>query len=725
MRQLFYTPGGSLAVREVPPPSLNDQSVLVANVRSVISSGTEREAVEKGTESLVRKAMRRPELLRQFADKARREGVAPAVGAVRGRMAQLTPLGYACAGHVLAVGSHVTGLVPGQAVACAGAEYAHHAEIVAVPRNLVAAIPEGVDLEAAAFATLGAIAMQGLRRADLSFSETVVVLGLGLLGLLAVQIASAAGYRVIGVDVDDARVELARQLGAFLAINSQTEDAVAATFAATSGLGADAAVIYAATPSSDPMNLAFDLCQQHGRVVAVGSFGMNIDRERMYRKELDFVMSTSYGPGRYDALYEEGGVDYPIGYVRWTENRNMQAFLDLLEGGRVDVRPLVSGRYPIESAPEAYARLQDGRKPLALVLTYEEAHLSQEETARQPAAIGRRPVPTDRPIGVAVLGAGSFVRSVHLPVLKGLPDDYCIGAIVSAHGQKASVVAEQYGASLATTDLLEVLGQPSIDLALIGTRHDLHAQMVLESLAAGLPVFCEKPLCLTPAELDLITAAQSETGLPVWVGFNRRYSQLAVAVRDALRGVRRPVAMSFRVNAGPLAAGHWLQDPRIGGGRLIGEGCHFFDLMLFLLDEEGHPATPVIVQAISAPSDGVFGARDNVGVTVRFDDGSLASVLYTAAGNAALGKERIEVHGGGASFVIEDFVTLSNYGAPLPGQPRDGTVRLKKPDKGIARQWVEIGKAMRGEPSEAISYNAVQRAMTLTFRADAALRGEG
>jgi len=279
MRQLFYTPGGSLAVREVPPPALNDLSVLVANICSVISTGTEREAVAKGTEGLVRKAMRRPELVRQFADKARRDGVAAAVGAVRGRMAQLTPLGYACVGRVLAVGSHVTGVVPGQLVACAGAEHAHHAEIVAVPRNLVAAIPSGVDPDAGAFATLGAIAMQGLRRAEVSFGECVVVLGLGLLGLLAVQVASAAGYRVIGIDIDDTRVELAQQLGAFAAINSQSVDAVSATIAATSGFGADAVVVYAATPSSDPVNLAFDLCRQRGRVVAVGAFGMTIDRE--------------------------------------------------------------------------------------------------------------------------------------------------------------------------------------------------------------------------------------------------------------------------------------------------------------------------------------------------------------------------------------------------------------------------------------------------------------
>ena len=725
MRQLFYTPGGSLAVREVPPPALADGSVLVTNACSVISTGTERDAVRLGTESLWRKALRRPQLVRQFVDKTRREGLAASVGKVHEKTAELKPLGYSCAGHALSVGRAVADLSPGQRVACAGAGYAHHAEIVAVPRNLVAPIPPGVDLEAAAFTTMGAIAMQGLRRANCQCGETVVVLGLGLLGLLAVQIARAAGYRVVGLDIDDARVTLARQLGAEAAFNSATGDVLAQVKALTGGLGADALVIYAATPSSEPVNLAFDLCRQRGRVVAVGAFGMELDRERMYRKELDLVMSTSYGPGRYDPLYEEEGIDYPIGHVRWTENRNMQAFLVLLASGQVDVRPLISGRFPIERAPKAYALLQDDIRPLALLLTYEPSNVQHPASSIQhPVSSIQHPVSSDQPIGVVVIGAGGFVRSMHLPALQARPADYSITAVVTAHGEKAATIARQYGASLATTNYREALAASGVHLALVGTRHHLHAPMVLDALAAGLPVFCEKPLCLTPDELEEIRSAVAETGLPVWVGFNRRYSPLAVALKQALNDLRRPALITYRVNAGVLPADHWTQDLSVGGGRLIGECCHFFDFFHFLLDRPDAPVTPVEVSTSVVPTDRGVVARDNFVVSVRFDDGSIASLVYTALGHLDLPKERVEVHAAGASLVLDDFVTLTGYGLALPGASRGNATHLKRQDKGIAQQWREVARALRGKPSQAISFDAVCRAMELTFRAEAALRGE-
>jgi len=725
LRQLFYTPGGSLAVRDVPPPALTDGSILVANACSVISTGTERDAVRLGTESVWRKALRRPQLVRQFIDKTRREGLAAALGKVQEKTAELKPLGYSCAGHVLSVGRTVADLSPGQRVACAGTGYAHHAEIVAVPRNLVAPIHPGVDFEAAAFTTLGAIAMQGLRRAELTFGETVVVLGLGMLGLLAVQIGRAAGYRVIGLDIDAERVALARQLGAEAAFNSATEDVLAQVEALTNGRGTDAVVIYAATPSSEPVNLAFDLCRQRGRVVAVGAFGMELDRERMYRKELDFVMSTSYGPGRYDSLYEEQGVDYPIGHARWTENRNMQAFLALLASGQVDVQSLISGRFPIERATEAYALLESDPRPLALLLTYEPSNVQRPASSVQcPASSIQYPVSGDQPIGMAVIGAGNFVRSVHLPALQAQPNDYRIAAIVTAHGETAATVAQRYGVPLATTDHREALAAEGIHLALIGTRHHLHAPLVLDALAAGRAVFCEKPLCLTREELEEIRIAVAETGLPVWVGFNRRYSPLAVALKQALDGLRRPALITYRVNAGFLSADHWTQDPTVGGGRLVGEGCHFFDFFHFLLDRPDTPVTPVEVSGAVIPPGGTAVARDNLVVSARFDDGSVASLIYTALGHPDLPKERIEVHAAGHSLVLDDFVTLTGRGVTLPRASKGNTIRLKQQDKGIARQWREIARALRGEPNQAIPFDAVCRAMELTFRAENGLRGE-
>ena len=724
MKQLFFR-GGAVIVDDVSPPACGQRQVLVANSCSLISTGTERSAVKAGTESLIQKALKRPELVRRMIDKVRTDGIRSTLRLVQGRRDEPHSSGYATAGVVLSIGHQVADLAPGQRVACAGAGYAHHAQIVAVPRNLVAPIPPGVDFEAAAFTTLGAIAMQGLRRAGLTFGETVVVLGLGLLGLLAVQIARAAGYRIIGLDIDDERVALARQLGADAAFNSATDDVLAQVKALTDGLGADGVVIYAATPSSEPVNLAFDLCRQRGRVVAVGAFGMELDRERMYRKELDFVMSTSYGPGRYDSLYEEQGVDYPIGHVRWTENRNMQAFLTLLASGQVDVQPLISGRFPIERAPEAYALLQSDARPLALLLTYEPSNVQRPTpNVQQPATSIQYPVPNDQTIGVAVIGAGGFVRGMHLPALQSQPADYRIAAIVTAHGETATTVAKQYSAPLATTDHREALAAEGIHLALIGTRHHFHAPLVLDTLAAGKAVFCEKPLCLTREELDEIRIAVAETDLPVWVGFNRRYSPLAVALKQALDNLRCPALITYRVNAGSLPADHWTQDPAVGGGRLVGEGCHFFDFFHFLLDRPDGPVTPVEVSAAVVPKSGGVVARDNFVVTVRFDDGSVASLTYTALGHTDLSKERVEVHAAGASLVLDDFVTLTGYGVTLSGASRGNMIRLKRQDKGITQQWREIARALHGEPSQAISFDAVWRAMELTFCAEDTLRGE-
>ena len=723
MKQVFYNPGGGLIVRDVPPPALTDGSVLVANAYSVISAGTERNAVRLGTESLWRKALRRPQLVQQFRDKLKRDGLGAALGKVRERTAELKALGYSSAGQIIAVGRAVSDLAPGQRVACAGAGYAHHAEIIAVPRNLVVPIPAKVTLEAAAFTTIGSVAMQGLRRAQAHFGETVVVLGLGLVGLLAVQIGRAAGYRIIGLDIDEERVPLARQLGAEASFNSAADNVVEQIMALSDGFGVDVVIVYAATPSSEPVNLAFDLCRQRGRVVAVGSFGMDLDRERMYRKELDFAMSTSYGPGRYDPLYEESGIDYPIGYVRWTENRNGQAFLAQLASGQVDVRPLISGRFPIERAPEAYAQLECDTRPLTFLLTYEpDTHQSVTPLSQETRSWQVGPLP--RPVGVAVLGAGAFVREKHLPALKAQPADYRIAVIVTAHGEKAVSIAEQYGASLATTDHREALASSEGHLALIGTRHDLHVPLILDALAAGLPIFCEKPLCLTPEELEEIQTAVTETGLPLWLGLNRRYSPLAIALKQALDGLRRPAQITYRVNAGFLPAGHWTQDPTVGGGRLVGEGCHFLDFFHFLLDRPDALVTPVeVMGAAIPPGDGVV-ARDDFSLSVRYDDGSLATLVYTALGHPDLPKERIEVHAAGVSLVLDDFVSLTGHGVALAGASRGNTLRLDRQDKGVAQQWREIAKALHEEPNEAITFDAIYRTMRLTFWADRVLRGD-
>jgi len=716
-------------VEEVPPPHCPPKCILVANAYSVISTGTERSAVRAGTETLVQKALRRPDLVRRVVQKIRTDGVRATLDLIRDRYDEPRPSGYSSAGTVVSVGNQILDISPGQKVACAGAGYANHAEVIAVPRNLAVPIPAGLDLEAASFSTLGAIAIQGLRRSNCQFGETCVILGLGLLGLLAVQIGRAAGYRIIGLDIDDRRIALAEELGADAAFNSSKVDVRARILSLTQGLGADAVVIYAASPTSDPVNLAFDLCRQKGRVVGVGAFGMALDRDRMYRKELDFVMSTSYGPGRYDPHYEEESVDYPVGYVRWTENRNMQAFLHLLETGQVTVEPLISGRYPIEQATEAYGQLQGTARPLAMLITYPDATRSAKASTALPAAdrspAKRYPLAPGQSIGVGIVGAGGFVKGVHLPTLHAQSSKYHISAVATAHGERATTLARKYGADLATTDSGQVMISPDVDLVLIGTRHNLHAHLVLKALASGKAVFSEKPLCLNPEELEEIRDAVNESGLPVWVGFNRRYSPLARALKKTVDALPRPCLISYHVNAGFLPADHWTQDPAVGGGRLVGECCHFFDFFYFLLDRPGTPATPTRVSASMIPPNGDnVVARDNLIVTVQFDEGSIASLTYTALGHSDLPKERVEIHGAGASVVLDNYVSLEGYGIEIPEATKGNRIQLAQPNKGITEQWQQIANAMHGEQDHAIPFEETYRAMALTFQAEAALRGD-
>jgi len=721
MQQVFLK-NGQIAVEDVPAPTPGEKEVLVANAFSLISSGTEGAAVKSGAGGLLQKALHRPDLVAKVWQKVREEGIRRTWERVREKAGQPQPLGYSTAGYVLATGRLVTDIAPGEPVACAGAQCAHHAEIVAVPRNLVAKVPAGVDLQGAAFATLGAIALQGLRRAEPQLGETVVILGLGLLGLLAVQLARAGGCRVVGIDVDRERVELAARLGAELALHAPTCDAVREVLAFTNGFGADAVVIYAATPSSDPVNLAFDLCRQRGRVVGVGAFGLDLDRERMYRKELDFRMSTSYGPGRYDPVYEEEGVDYPVGYVRWTENRNLQEFLRLLSCGRMQVKPLITATFPVERAPEAYGLLQGDKKPLGVLLAYpaREGTLPDRDGIRAAARVNLRPRPAPAAgrLRVAVVGAGSFTREVHLPNLAALRDLYQIRAVVTAHGENAKSLAEKYGAVYAATDYRQVLADPEVDLVLIGTRHNLHYPMVMEALAAGKPVFVEKPLCLSREELEEIKRKIEETGLPVFVGFNRRHSPLARKLKEELARLPPPYLIHYRVNAGFLPADHWTQDPAVGGGRLIGEGCHFFDFFNFLVEREA-----VAVTARALPVDGgQVVAQDNFTATVAFADGSQATLLYTALGHTEMEKERVEVFAGGKSFVLEDYRRLTLYGAPHTGgwkRVRGQTyiLELLAQDKGWREELRALAAALRdAADAQGLTVSPLQ-AMAVTLAA--------
>ncbi|RJQ28512.1 MAG: oxidoreductase [Peptococcaceae bacterium] len=686
--------GKQVVVEDVPAPAPGEKEVLVAAAYSLLSSGTERAMLQESAAGLAGRVMGNPRLFRMGWQMLREQGIKQVWRTVQEQAAMPVPLGYSMAGRVVAAGRLVSDLVPGEEVACGGARYAHHAELVAVPRNLVARVPAGVDLQAAAFTTLGAIAMHGLRRAGLQFGETVVITGLGLLGLLAVQMAKAAGCRVVALDTDKERVALAAGLGADLSLPANGAGVAGEVYRFTRGLGADAVVICAATASHEPVNQAFDLCRQRGKVVGVGVFGMHFDRERMYRKEVEFLMSTSYGPGRYDPYYEEEGIDYPAGYVRWTENRNFQEFLWLLASGKVRTGLLVSAVFPLEKAGEAYDLLADGRKLPGILLEYPSFNKGEFVPAVLPRELDSEKLAPGLTavrgkIRVAVVGAGSFVGRTHLPNLASLPDHFHLRSVVTVRGEKAAFLAQKYGAGYASADYREVLDDPVVDLVLIGTRHNLHYPMIMQALERGKAVFCEKPLCLTAAELADIREKVENTGLPVFTGFNRRHAPLAVKLKEVLAFLPRPYFIHYRVNAGFVPADHWSQDLATGGGRIIGETCHFFDLFLFLVER---PVVKIQVNAIPVDGRAVI-ARDNIAVQVQFADGSLANLLYTSLGHRALPKERLEVFAAGKSLVLDDYHTLEMYGLNVEGK---GKIRLRKPEKGWREELVALAGYLGG-----------------------------
>jgi predicted dehydrogenase/threonine dehydrogenase-like Zn-dependent dehydrogenase len=655
MKQVVLRNGQPL-VAEVPAPSPEPGRVLVANAASVISSGTERASISEGGGSLPMRAVRNPDLVMLTLRHAREHGVRDTVELVRNAVSDDTALGYATAGIVLDTGG-LGDFTVGQAVACAGAGRANHAEVVSVPGNLVASVPDEVSLRDAAFTTLGAIAMQGVRRATPALGERVVVVGLGLLGLLTVQILGAAGCVVVGVEPDAERRELAVKLGAEQAWAPDGAAEVVREWAG--GIGADTAIVTAASASSAIVNGAIAMVRRKGRVVPVGDVGLELDRGALYPREADVLISTSYGPGRYDPIYEEGGVDYPISYVRWTENRNMQEFLRLLASRQVTVEPLVGLELPVERALEAYDALRSQPPPLAAVLRYPDPR--ERPTAQVTAEavyVGRtrRSVPSgDRQtVRVGLVGPGSFVRATHLPNLRA-DGAAPVVAVAARRGTVATDVARAVGGEAqAFTDWHRVVEHPDVDLVLIGTRHDSHAEIAAAALRAGKAVFVEKPLGLTREEIDDVWDAGAGRDAYLAIGFNRTFAPLSQTLQAELAKVSGPLQVVIRVNA-PLPAEHWLNDPDQGGGRILGEACHFFDYANWLC------GTPLSVSGAAARETGSVRTVQNASITISYDTGSVASVHYSGLGPASLPKERIEVLAGGRAWVLDDFQRLVSF----------------------------------------------------------------
>jgi len=727
MKQVLLKEGRAI-LEEVPVPSAEPGRVLVRTAFSVLSAGTERAALHAGEASSLLDRATDPASVRKAIELLRSEGPSGLFDRVRAaREPRAAAPGYAASGWVQSAGAGVLDLGPGTAVACAGAGHASHAEWIAVPRQLVVPVPQGLPLDEAAFATLGSIALQAVRRSAVQIGECVVVLGLGLIGNLAAQIARAGGARVLGFDLDPARAARGRALG-IEAHDLGARDPRQEVPRATQGLLADAVLICAAARGAEIANLAMRLCRRKGRVVIVGDVGLDLDRSLMYEKELDVLISTSYGPGRYDPMYEDKGIDYPPAYVRWTLNRNMGAFLDLVRGGRVAVRPLIDRVTRLEDAASAYQAIDDDTnagRPIGVLLSYGETAAAppQAPSPAVPSAPATITPRTDgiealsepaRAIGVGVCGAGGFVKTVHLPALKRARG-FRLHAVATSSPLNARDTARRFGMSHATTDLREILGDPDVDLVLVGTRHHLHAPQALQALRAGKHVLVEKPLCLEEAQIAPLLEEARRARRLLAVGFNRRYSPLARRSREILRRLDGPALFVYRVNAGALPPGHWLQDPETGGGRIVGECCHFLDLMLYLaggVEVEG-------VRAAALPSDGAGVINgDSFAAMLRLPDGSEAVLVYTGLGDPGLPKERLEVFKSGTVLVLDDFTRLTVHGGP------GGSLDPGRQDKGFAAQWDEIGRALRGEPNEVIAPREIEAAMRATFALDRAVRGE-
>ncbi len=651
---------GELKLAEVPVPALEPGHILVQTAFSAVSLGTEGKKVRTARANIIDKARQRPDQVRQVIDVARREGVLNTYRKVMNRLDEPVPLGYSAAGTVIAVGADVEEFRLGDWVACGG-EGAAHAEVIAVPVNLCVKVPDGVALEEAAFTILGAIALQGVRQAEVVLGESIVVIGLGLVGQLTVQLLKADGCRALGIDLDAVKVAMAEKMGADRAMVRADPGLESAILALTRGRGADTVIITAGTPSSDPVELAAKLCRDRGRVVSIGHVGLDLPRQVFYDKELRFSMSRSYGPGRYDPIYEEKGIDYPIGYVRWTEKRNMEAFLDLVAADKVNLQGIITHRFKFEQAEQAYELLagekHEAKAPLGVIFEYDTSKDDLAPTARRvhtsvcPQSAIRNPQST---IGVGFIGAGSFARKFLIPPLVKHPHAQLIG-VATATGISGQHTAEKFGFAYGTGDYHQILGDRDIQVVFIATRHNFHAQLAIEALQAGKAVFVEKPLALNWEELEEVIAAQKETGGHLMVGFNRRFAPLVQEMRDFFQRRVEPMVIQYRVNAGYLEANHWYHDPDQGGGRIIGEGCHFVDLIAYLVG-----SSIQTVYAVGMDNVGRY-HNDNVGITLTFADGSVGNVLYLANGDAALPKERVEVYSQGATAILDDFSQMHLY----------------------------------------------------------------
>lgn len=700
MRQLL-TQKGKIILEELPAPLIDSHEILVQISYSCISSGTELSSLNSASRNIIQKLIDKPKSIEQVLKLLRTEGVSSTIQRVKDVLYATSPIGYSASGIVLEVGSNIRNFKPGDHVACAGAGIANHAEFIAVPENLTVKVPSNVSLQLGATVTLGSIALQGVRRTSPQIGDTVVVTGLGILGQISLQLLKANGCSVIGIDHNPVRIEKALSLGLGKGLNAAKDDLAKEISNLTGGQGADAVIITAAGKDSSIINGAMKLCRKKGKVTIVGDIGLNLEREEFYKKELDLLISTSYGPGRYDQEYEIKGKDYPYAYVRWTENRNMEAYLQLISENKINIEPLVEEICPLENAPTFYTELQDSpNRPLIALIEYGKQAKTSPAVRTEIRPIART---TSDKINVGLIGPGSFAQSMHLPNLQKLKK-YNIHAIASKTGHRAKDIAKRYGAAYATTDYKEILQDKNIQMVFIATRHNLHAAIATEAAAAGKAVFLEKPMALNKEELLNLTAVLEKTQVPFMIGYNRRFSPFMTEIKRHVQNRQNPFILDYRMNAGFIPLDHWVHSLE-GGGRNIGEACHIYDIFNFLTES---PVKRISAYSVS-PKEKKFSHRDNFVATLQYEDGSICNLIYTAMGTSQVEKEQMDIYFDEKIIRLNDYKELSIVNSTVQNK------RSQSPQKGHYEQLLAFAQSVQNKQTGPIPLWQLTQASEISF----------
>lgn len=701
MKQVLIKKGQAF-IEEVPSPQIEDNKILVKVDYSCISIGTEMSGVKASALPLWKKALKEPEKVKKVFSMVANNGFKKTKQIVKGKLESGSAVGYSTAGIVIGVGNNIKDIKIGDRVACAGAQCAHHAEIINVPRNLLVKVPDKVSLMEASMVTLGSIAMQGVRRANTTLGETFVVIGLGVIGQIVVQLLKASGCRVIVSDLDNSRLEMAKKHGADYIIYPNEEIDVNVVNQLTDGIGADGVIITAATKSDAVVSTAFKMCRRKGRVVLVGDVGLHLNRADFYQKEIDFFISTSYGPGRYDEVYEEKGLEYPIAYVRWTENRNLKEILHLIADKRLNVKDMIAEIYPIDRATEAYEVLKNStKKPLMVLLQYPDNNQKKNDVVRI-----RNGILSKDKLNIAIAGAGGFAKGMHLPNINKLSKLYHLRAIMSRTGHNALATAKQFGADYATTNYQELINDKDIDIILISTRHNLHANMVLKALNAGKNVLVEKPLAINKNELDSIVDfyKDKENAPLLLTGFNRRHSKYLQEINKYTKQRKNPLIVNYKMNAGYIPLDHWVHTNE-GAGRNIGEACHIYDVFNFLT---GVKVKSVVAKSI-VPSTEYYSSKDNFIATITYEDGSICNLIYTAMGAKDYPKETMEIFFDNKMIILDDYKSLKGYGVNI------NKIETKISEKGQLEELEVIGKSIKDGNEAPIPLWQQIQAMEIAF----------